>query len=138
FTSNDITNRTPTVNLFGQMSYKLSDKWTSQTNISRSNRKSDGYYSYVMFLDANGRPNDTTLSRYLYKQNSTAITTDIQQNFIGDFHIGRLRNRMVIGLDYLSMETVNNHSPYMAFDMVNAVDPTDPNYSQLNKEAVDA
>lgn len=138
FTSNDITNRTPTVNLFGQMSYKLSDKWTSQTNISRSNRKSDGYYSYVMFLDANGRPNDSTLSRYVYKQNSTAITTDIQQNFIGDFHIGGLRNRMVIGLDYLSMETVNNHSPYMVFDLVNAVDPKDPNYSQLNKDAVDA
>lgn len=138
FTSNDITNKTPTVNLFGQMSYKLSDKWTSQTNISRSNRKSDGYYSYVMFLDAGGVRNDTMLSRFVYKQNSTSITTDIQQNFIGDFHIGSLRNRVVIGLDYLSMETVNNHSPFMRFDTLNAINPKDPRYSQLNKEAVDA
>ena len=28
------------------------------------------------------------------------IATNIQQNFIGDFHIGRFRNRMVVGLDY--------------------------------------
>jgi iron complex outermembrane receptor protein len=138
FTNNDITYKTPTVNLFGQMSYKLSDKWTSQTNISRSNRKSDGYYSYVMFLDGNGQPNDSLLSRFVYKQNSTSITTDIQQNFIGDFHIGGLRNRVVVGLDYLSMETVNNNSPYLLFDYVNAVDPKDLNYSKLNKEAVDA
>lgn len=138
FTSNDITNRTPTVNVFGQMNYKLSDKWTSQTNISRSNRKSDGYYSYVMFLDAGNEPNDTLLSRFVYKQNSTSVTTDIQQNFIGDFNIGSLRNRVVIGLDYLSMETVNNHSPYLLFDYVNAVDPKDPRYSQLNRDAVDA
>ncbi|WP_210420768.1 TonB-dependent receptor [Chitinophaga sp. XS-30] len=142
FTSNDITNRTPTVNVFGQMNYKLSDKWTSQTNISRSNRKSDGYYSYVMFLDAGDatveKPNDTLFSRYVYKQHSTSVTTDIQQNFIGDFRIGSLRNRLVFGLDYLSMETINNHSPYMLFDLVNAVNTADPRYSQLNRDAVDA
>lgn len=147
FTSNDITNRTPTVNLYGQMSYKLSDKWTSQTNLTRSSRKSDGYYQYVMFLDApyNTVPGQTTypaqdtfMSRFAYKQNSIAVITGIQQNFIGDFKIGSLRNRVVFGLDFLGMETTNNNSPYALFDVVSAIDPKDPRYSQLNQSAVDA
>ncbi|WP_341837780.1 TonB-dependent receptor [Chitinophaga pollutisoli] len=147
FTSNDITNRTPTVNLYGHMQYKLSDKWTSQTNVTRSSRKSDGYYQYVMFLDAPYNPipgqtkypeQDSFMTRYAYKQNSIAVTTGIQQNFIGDFKIGSLRNRMVFGLDFLGMETTNNNSPYAIFDVVSAMDPKDPRYSQLNASAVDA
>lgn len=141
FTSNDITYKTPTVNLFGQMSYKLSDKWTSQTNISRSNRKSDGYYSYVMFLDAGQVPgvqNDSLLSRFVYTQNSTTIATDIQQNFTGDFKIGNMRNRMVVGIDYLSIETTNNNSPGMRFDTVLSKVTNDPRYGQLNRNLVDA
>lgn len=142
FTSNDITLKTPSVNLFGQANYKLSDKWTSQTTVSRSTRRSDGYYSYVMFLDAGDasvqKPNDTLLSRYVTRQYSTTTATDVQQNFIGDFKIGSLRNRLVAGVDFLSQYTQNDNAPYILFDLVNAVNPKDPRYSQLNRAAVDA
>ncbi|MDQ0108778.1 iron complex outermembrane receptor protein [Chitinophaga terrae (ex Kim and Jung 2007)] len=138
FTSNDITYKNPTVNLFGQAVYKLSDKWTSQTNISRSIRKSNGYFSYVMFLDAGVAPNDTLLSRFVYHQNSTTTATDVQQNFIGDFRIGSLRNRVVMGLDFLSLDTRNDNSPYLLFDNVSAVNKLDPRYGMLNRQAVDA
>ncbi|WP_245957553.1 TonB-dependent receptor [Chitinophaga flava] len=142
FTSNDITMKSPSMNLFGQATYKISDKWTSQTNVSRSVRRSNGYYSYVMFLDQGDnnvqKPNDTLLSRYLTHQNSTTTATDIQQNFIGDFRIGGLRNRIVAGLDFLSLSTNNDNSPYVLFDMVSAVNKRDPRYAQLNKAAVDA
>ncbi|WP_343703449.1 TonB-dependent receptor [Chitinophaga sp.] len=138
FTSNDISYKTPTVNLTGLITYKLSDQWTSQTVAAHSVRKSDGYYSYVMFMDANGAPNDTLLNRFVYTQNSQAITTDIQQNFIGDFKIGGLRNRVVVGLDFLSQQTTNNYSPYAIFDYVSAVNTKDPQYGQLTRSAVDA
>lgn len=138
FTSNDISYKTPTTNLRGQINYKLSDKWTSQTVAAHSIRKSDGYYSYVMFMDAGGVPNDTLLNRYVYTQNSQAITTNIQQNFIGDFKIGKLRNRMVVGIDFLGQQTTNNYSPYSVFDVVNAVNVKDPRYGQLTRPAVDA
>ncbi|ACU59612.1 TonB-dependent receptor [Chitinophaga pinensis] len=142
YTSNDLTHKTPTVNLYGQANYKISDKWTSQTVLSRSSRKSDGYYSYVMFLDMgpNGSPgpNDTLLSRFAYYQNSTTTTTDIQQNFIGDFNIGSLRNRVVFGLDFNDQSTVNNNSAYALFDFVNVTRNDDPRYAQLTKAAVDA
>lgn len=142
FTSNDINYKTPTMNLQGQINYKLSDKWTSQTVLSRSVRKSDGYYSYVMFLDAGGptdiKPNDSLFTRFVYTQNSQAVTTDIQQNFIGDFKIGTIRNRVVFGLDYLSLQSTNNYSPYAIFDTVSAVNQNDPRYGQLTRPAVDA
>lgn len=146
FTANDITNRTPTANLYGQATYKLSDKWTSQTNLSRSVRKSEGYYSYIMFLDQGQslppgelpKQNDTLINRYVYNQNSISTTTGIQQNFIGDFKIGKMRNRVVFGLDYLSLQTTNNNSPYLVFDFVNVTNVKDPRYGQLNRQAVDA
>ncbi|CAL1518436.1 Metal-pseudopaline receptor CntO [Chitinophaga sp. MM2321] len=142
FTANDIAYKTPTMNLSGQATYKLSDKWVSQTNVSRGVRNSNGYYSYVMFLDQGDatvqKPNDTLLSRFAYHQNSTTTATDIQQNFIGDFKIGQLRNRVVAGLDFLSIKTSNDNSPYLLFDMVNAVNTQDPRYAELNRPALDA
>lgn len=137
FTANDITVKTPTLNIYGQMNYKLSDQWTSQTNVSRSVRRSVGLYSYVMFLDATRVPTDTLLSRYVGDQNSTSTTTDIQQNFIGDFRIGNLRNRLVAGLDYLNVQS-NNYSSYVLFDNVNSVRVNDPRYGRLTRSAVDA
>jgi iron complex outermembrane recepter protein len=142
YTSNDITYKTPTINLFGQATYKISDSWTSQTNLSRSVRKSDGNYSYVMFLDGSAAgpiaANDTLLSRYAYYQNSTTTTTDIQQNFIGDFRIGSMRNRLVVGFDFADISAVNNNSAYLLFDYVNVTRPNDPRYAQLTKSALDA
>lgn len=132
FTSNDITIKTPTVNLFGQMTYKLSDKWTSQTNISRSTRKSDGYYSYVMYI----LPGDSLLNRYISNQNATGYSTSFQQNFIGDFTIGKMRNRVVAGIDVLHLSTQNNSSAYVLFDTVNSI-RADNRYTQLTKAALD-
>ncbi len=133
FTSNDITIKTPTVNLFGQMTYKLSGAWTSQTNISRSTRKSDGYYSYVMYI----LPGDSLLNRYVSNQNATGYSTGFQQNFIGDFYIGKMRNRMVAGIDVLHLSAQNNSSAYILFDTVNAI-RFDNKYTQLTKAALDA
>lgn len=145
YTSNDITYKNPTMNLFGQMNYKISNNWTSQTNLSRSVRKSDGYYSYVMFLDGNPNPppatlpaNDTLISRFVYYQNSVTTTTDLQQNFIGDFHIGQFRNRVVAGIDVLQIQSVSDNSPYALFDYVNVTRNNDPRYGQLTRAAVDA
>jgi iron complex outermembrane receptor protein len=142
YTANDINYKTPTVNFYGQASYKISDVWTSQTNVSRSVSKSDGYYSYVMFLDGSdtGRiaANDTLASRFAYYQNSTTTTTDIQQNFIGDFKIGSVRNRLVFGLDYNEQSIESSDMGYPLFDYVNMSNHTDARYYNLSRTAVDA
>ncbi|MFB2120680.1 TonB-dependent siderophore receptor [Parapedobacter sp. 2B3] len=106
FTSNDITIKTPKYNLQGQMVYKLSDQWTSQTVVSRGTVKSDGYYTYI-WDDVAG---DNDFSQYFHKEMQTTHTTNIQQNFNGDFQIGKLRNRLVAGLDYYRRDIVDNGS----------------------------
>ncbi|GAB2974684.1 TonB-dependent receptor [Mucilaginibacter puniceus] len=115
FTSNNLSISNPTTTLQGQMNYRFNDQWTSQTVLSRSTAKSIGYYSYLYEVSqfAPGYPNiPSTFNRYINYQNATTNTTDIQQNFNGDFLIGKLRNRIVIGFDYLSRVAVDNGTGY--------------------------
>jgi len=106
FMSNDLTMKNPRYNLQGQMLYKLSDQWTSQTVISRGNVKSDGYYTYIW----DDETRDNYFDQWFNKENQTTNSTDIQQNFNGDFKIGNLRNRVLIGLDYFSRNVISNKS----------------------------
>lgn len=94
FGANDLTYQTEMMNIFAQFNYKISDKWTSQTIISRARSSINGYISAL-----NGRT-DTTLRASVIRGYTAFIANDIQQNFIGDFQIGKFRNRLVIGLDY--------------------------------------
>lgn len=109
FTSNDLSIKNPRTNLQAQMIYKLSDKWTSQTVISRGTANSDGYYTYI-WPDNEG---DNDFGQYFTYIKESRVTTDIQQNFNGDFNIGNLRNRLLIGLDYFNREAVNNSLGYV-------------------------
>ncbi|MBD3615338.1 MAG: TonB-dependent receptor [Gracilimonas sp.] len=118
YTSNDLTITNPTLSLQGQMEYKLSDHWTSQASISRSNAKTDGYYTYLWDL-ADG---NSTYARYMSKQNSTNLGTDIQQNFVGEFEIAGMDNKMVAGLDYYQEQTINNSTGYVGFGTVTVGD----------------
>lgn len=122
YTSNDLYMETPSYNLQGQMNYKLSGKWTSQTVLSRTSAKSNGYYSYLYEATQSKNEDGTlvfagleegiVLSRWLTKQNAETYGTDIQQNFIGDFKIGNLRNRIVAGLDYFNNNSLSNNAGY--------------------------
>ncbi|RKS42807.1 iron complex outermembrane receptor protein [Gillisia mitskevichiae] len=109
FTSNDLTLENPTQNYKVEMDYKLSDTWQSQTLISRSSTSTKGYYSYLFDYGILG---NNTFSRFINKQNANTQTTDLQQNFTGDFKIASLRNRMVIGLDYFNETQTNNGTGY--------------------------
>lgn len=117
YTSNDLTLETPTFNLQGQMNYKLPKGWTSQTVISRSSSKSRGVYTYLYESSNADRYKNLTegvvFARYMNRQNTNTLTTDIQQNFTGDFKIGSLRNRVVVGVDYFNRTTTNNGSGYI-------------------------
>ena len=94
FGANDLTYQTQMFNIFGQINYKISESWQSQTVFSRARSSIDGYISAL-----NGRT-DSTLRASVIRGTTAFIATDLQQNFIGDFRIGRFRNRMVVGLDY--------------------------------------
>nr|WP_294788446.1 TonB-dependent receptor [uncultured Flavobacterium sp.] len=110
YTSDELTMKTPSYNVQAQMNYKLSDQWTSQTVFSTSSARSRGNYTYL-YEGTQFTPitDGIVLARYFTDQDNQNITTDIQQNFNGDFKIGSLRNRIVVGFDYFK-RTATDHS----------------------------
>lgn len=137
YTSNDLSMKTPVASMQAQMNYKISDQWNSQTVISRGSAKSDGYYSYL--YETTYVPGTTyagsTFDRYVSDQNSTTESTDIQQNFTGDFTIGGMRNRIVAGLDYFNRTYIDNSSNYVG---VGSVTLGGKDTGVLTRESVDA
>lgn len=132
YTSNELTISNPSFNLQTQMLYKLSNNWTSQTVLSRSQSKTDGYYSYL-FDDANG----DTFTRYISKRNGETLATDLQQNFIGDFKIGNFRNRMVVGLDFYQSNILNGSSGWVNGGTVSLLNQSDSGQANLTQAGVD-
>lgn len=134
YTNNDLAMKNPTANLRAQFQYQLSKEWTSQTILSTNTRESKGYYQYQFVRKAT----DDTLERNISYQNTMNSNLNVQQNFVGDFKIGKFRNRLLIGLDYVNQKFKNDNSPYIVFDNVNALIYNDPNYAKINRAAVDA
>jgi len=106
FTSNDLTIRNPRINLQAQMAYKLSDQWNSQTVFSYGRIRSKGIYTYI-WDDMAG---DKYFNQYFHDEDQTTNTIDVQQNFNGDFHIGNMRHRLLIGLDFFTRGVKDNGS----------------------------
>ncbi|HSF90166.1 MAG TPA: TonB-dependent receptor [Saprospiraceae bacterium] len=120
FTGNDLTIKNPSIGFQAQALYKLTDTWTSQTVLSRSNTKSNGYYHYLWDLS-----DGDTFQRYISKRNGETITMDVQQNFIGDFKLGDMRNRMIIGLDYFKSNILNSSTGWVGNGLVTMSDGED-------------
>ena len=137
FTSDELSIKNPKYNLQGQILYKISDQWTSQTSVSKGATKSNGYYSYV--YDQQDGQGDFAI--YITKENSKTKTIDIQQNFIGDFKIGNMRNRIVIGLDYFQKDVMFGGSGWNGIynvtpqGEIRQYDDQNPNY--LTQSSVD-
>lgn len=130
FTSNDLSIKNPTMGLQAQALYKLSETWTSQTVVSRSTAKTDGYYHYLWDLS-----DGNTFTRFISKRNGETNTTDIQQNFIGNFSIGNVENKVLIGFDYFTSAIHNASTGWVAGGTVTLADGVDTGL--LTKAAVD-
>lgn len=114
-TNNDVIIENITQNYRGEAAYKISDKWSSQSIIAGGVAKSNGFYTYL--FNAANTPNFA-----LYAQNTDAKTRtlNLQQNFTGDFKIGDLQNKLLIGVDYLESTIIDQSSGWGALHAVNA------------------
>jgi len=95
YSAGDLSEQSHNDNFFGQVSYKISDQWKSQTNISSAYSYSNGFGPYYYLL-----PNDSISRNDQSTKKSSQTEFEIQENINGDFKIGKLRNRFVGGLDY--------------------------------------
>src|SRR5690606_8562182 len=64
FTGNDLTIKNPSFGFQAQALYRISTTWTSQTVVSTSNTKTNGYYHYLWDLS-----DGDTFLRYISKRN---------------------------------------------------------------------
>lgn len=102
FANNTVNYTSQQYNIFAQAKYKISEQWKSQTIVSRTRSSSEGYTVALNLLT------DSTLRQAVTNQDSPFYGTDIQQNFNGDFKIGSLRNRVVLGVDFYSLRATRN------------------------------
>jgi iron complex outermembrane receptor protein len=131
YSSNDLYETDPSVSLYGTVNYKISDHWKSQTAFSQTNSTVQGDWSY------NSIVGDTAVSRNPGYEHTIYNYTEVQQNFNSDFNIGKMRNRLVIGLDYFT-NTVNSTSAMIyGFDEV-SIKGNDPRYNELTPTSLDA
>lgn len=139
YSNNSITLNGPTYAIYGQINYRISNKWNSQTNLIRSTAENSGNY-----LTFNLLKGDSLLVRNIshYPDGKTSVS-QIQQNFNGDFKIGRVRNRFLIGVDYYqntslnSSNALNGRAGRPSFDTLNIKQPM-VNYNRISPEMIDA
>lgn len=127
---NDLTESKPSVSLFTELNYKLSDNWKSQTVLSQTKHSSNGYRVWNEIAG-------DSVNRNIRYSSSNYNTIEVQQNFTGDFKIGSHRNRLVIGLDYFTSRSNENFLIAYPFDRV-SLTGKDPDYVKISKVAVDA
>ncbi|HVZ97181.1 MAG TPA: TonB-dependent receptor [Chitinophagaceae bacterium] len=133
-------------NYFANGTYKISDKFTSSTNVSYSRSWSNGHNQYFFQVPdylVTGNPDDIgTPSVYLARadqstRNSRNDIFEAQQYFNSGFNIGNLKNRAVLGLDFTNINSNQNfYSQYTYIDVV----PTNVNgfdYSTFNNAAIE-
>lgn len=108
FTSNDIGSPRNNLVTSAEVIHKFNDRWTSRTTYQRGQaNENESIFLVLSYVDNN------TVSRGIRPFDSYKITTDnIQQNFIGDFKIGNLRNRLVVGLDYFTQSIKNQYGMF--------------------------
>ncbi|HVI44180.1 MAG TPA: TonB-dependent receptor [Chitinophaga sp.] len=112
YTNNDLQSEAKTFNAFAKATYRISDQWTSQTLFSYANTDNNTNY---LFLLVN---TDSTMQRRLMYIPSIFGVNQVQQNFVGDFKIGDMRNRLLVGLDFTQITTTDNRWMINFYDTV--------------------
>ncbi|WP_158847149.1 TonB-dependent receptor [Algibacter sp. L1A34] len=132
-TNNDVVIKNITQNYRGEAVYKISDNWSSQSIVAGGLAKSNGFYTYL-FNSAN------TANFALYAQDTDAKTRtmNLQQNFTGDFKIGDLQNKILIGIDYLESTIIDQSSGWGYMHSVNAQGDLIYNEPEVNADNLDA
>lgn len=112
FTSNELVSAAKVLNLLGKASYKISDVWTSETMASVSNTENNANY---LFLMVNWKD---SLNRRIMNIPSYFNTNQVQQNFVGTFDIGNMKNKVLVGADYTRLQTTDTRATINVFDKV--------------------
>lgn len=131
FSGDDIFTVNTAANLYLTLDRELSSQWKSSTSFTYLSSNANGISGYLSMKTGN----DSLIRNMTYTEYSNAFAVDIQQNFNGDFKIGNMRNRLLIGLDVYGVNTKGSGAPNLAFDVVSVTNPG-AQYAKLTRLAV--
>jgi iron complex outermembrane receptor protein len=157
FSGNDVQKTGQNANVFGQMNYKISSNWKSQTNFSVTTSSSKGSAPYFYLIPGStvrsltGSASYTDplyLERMVWEPQGTDLNAELQENITGDFKVRGLRNRITAGLDYFHAHTNITFNRFAnvtpkgtkindLFDFVSITNPGN-NYYNFNENKVDS
>jgi len=147
YANDNITSFSRSLNYFAEAKYKLSNNFTSQTVFSTTNSYSNGASPYYYLVNdaaalfiAPGTVDLPGNNNYIYRNDQSTANSkfgaiEIQENINGDFNIGSVRNRVVIGLDF---QRQNSNQIYFgnAYGLA-PINNSSFDYGAFNKQVVD-
>ncbi|WP_348824167.1 TonB-dependent receptor [Flavobacterium aestuarii] len=136
YSTDDLQSEAKNTNVFARATYKLSDQWISQTNFSNAYTDNKANYLFLLINTPAAGTTQPLLQRRLMNINSVFKTSQLQQNFIGNFHIGSIKNRLLVGLDYTYIGTNDNRWTINSYDASagNPLTPINGNAPFINLE----
>jgi iron complex outermembrane receptor protein len=145
YSSGDIFQVSRVNNYFLQMDFRLSANWRSQTDFSSTHSFSDGPSAYFYIVPNSVYTGDATATGadYMARADQSTRANDVQvyegqQNFVGDFRIGSLRNRFVGGLDLFSQNSNQDFYGVDPFDVIQFKLKDIPGYENFNADKLDS
>lgn len=141
FTADAMKQKYNSTNFFGQANYKFNENWSSHTSFSSNYSFSNGRGTYLFLVPNNypplgnptAAPGADLISRADQStDNSKIFTYEVQQNFNGTFNLGSVKNRMVLGLDYLHQNSDQLFYSINTFDLTNK-NGTGANYNNFTE-----
>ncbi|SDW07203.1 iron complex outermembrane recepter protein [Lutibacter oricola] len=122
-TNDGVIIENPTQNFRGEIAYKLSDNWSSQTIIAGGTAKSNGFYTYLWnsadWTDVSNPAGTPNFALYAQETDAKTKTLNLQQNFIGEFKLGDLQNKLLVGFDYLKTTIIDKSSNWGYLHSIN-------------------
>lgn len=138
FTGDAMKQKYNSSNFFAQANYKFNDNWSSHTSFSSNYSFSNGRGTYLFlvpnsYFNPAAAPGADNLSRADQStDNSKIFTYEVQQNFNGTFNLGPVKNRVVLGLDYLRQNSDQLFYSIDTFDITNK-NGTGANYNNFTE-----
>jgi len=109
FTSNDIGTKRTSYYALAEVEHRLSDNWLMRTSYQHGESgEKESIFLVLMYNKDNSK-----VSRYIRPFDVYEMRTDnFQHNFIGEFHLGKIRNRFVGGVDVLARRTFYQYGTF--------------------------
>lgn len=104
YADHDLISTTETFNSYFEAVYKLSDNWQSQTAYSHSGVNLESNYFFLNYVTPE------KMSRSVNRIPATFDRDQFQQNVSGNFKIGSMKNKLLIGIDYLFTNNDNKRN----------------------------